>query len=335
MTFEQVLSDLKQKKYKPVYFLTGEESYFIDQITDIIEETVLEESERAFNQTILYGKDSHVPQVLENAKRFPMMSERQVVIVKEAQHIKDIESIAEYVKNPMISTVLVIAYKGKNIDGRKKEGKELSAALAKNGILFESKTLYDNQLPDWITQTVKLKGFAIKEKAATMLSEYLGNDLSKISNELTKLTINILKGSTIDELLIEKNIGISKEYNNFEFQKIIASRNIQKSLTLASYFSKNQKEVPLLLTTSTLFNFFSKVLAIHLSANKSKDALASSLKIRPFFMGDYMIAAKNYDIKKTVEIIALLREYDAKSKGVDESSSPGDLVLELTYKILF
>lgn len=333
-SFDQIAQELKQKKYKPLYFFTGEESYFIDQLMTVLEHEVLSETDQAFDQIVLYGKDIQVEQIIENAKRFPMIAPLQVVIIKEAQHIKNIESLASYAQNPNPTTVLAIAYKGKSIDGRKKEGKEFLQAIEKSGVYYESKPLYDNQIPDWIIQRCKQKNILIPEKSAILLSEFLGNDLSKIENELSKLLINLQAGESITYELIEQNIGISKDYNTFEFQKIIAQRNVGKALKIAAYFSKNQKEVPLVLTLSTLFSFFSKVLAIHLCALKTKENVASLLKIRPFFAADYLLASKNYDVRKTVEIISLIRSFDAKAKGVDNNTDAGDLVIDLTYQIL-
>lgn len=334
MEFDQVLSDLKAQKYKPLYFLTGDEDYFIDKITQFIEDKVLNETDKAFNQTVLYGKDVQSAQILENAKRFPMMAEKQVVIVKEAQHVKDIEKLAEYANNPLETTILAIAYKQKKVDGRTKGGKDFLAAVKKHGILFESKALYENQLPVWISNMVKKHGFTISDNSSRMLSEYLGNDLSKIEGEIEKLMINLPKGTLIQEDIIEKYIGISKEYNNFEYQKAIAYRDSSKAFKMADYLSKHQKEVHLLSTISILFSYFSKILAIHLSKDKSKGSLCSKLRIVPSFFEDFAIGTRNYDVRKTVEIIALLREFDAKCKGVDDTADTGQLVIDLTYRIL-
>ncbi len=333
--FEALKADILSKKLKPIYFLSGDEDYFIDSLIDMIEHKILDESEKEFNQTVLYGRDINTDQVLENAKRFPMMSDRQVVIVKEAQNIKSIENLSDYCKNPLPSTILAIAYKGKSVDGRTKKGKEFLEAVKKNGVHFESKKLYDDKIPDWISEFVRMKGKKITPKAAFLLSEYLGNDLSKIVNEVDKLLINMASLQEVTEKLIEDYVGISKDYNNFELQKCIAQRNAEKCFQIATYFSKNSKDHPIIVTISTLFGFFSKILVIHLSKNKSKDHLAVILKVRPFFMNDYMLGARNYDARKTVEIISILREYDLKSKGVDSTSSnDGELIKEMIYKIL-
>lgn len=330
--FEQILSDLNKKQFAPVYFLTGEESYFIDMVSDHIQEHALTETEKTFNQTILYGKDTDALTVMNAAKRFPMMSSHQVVILKEAQELKDIDNLQHYVESPLQSTLLVINYKYKKPDKRKKVFK----SLIKNSVFLEAKKLYDNEVPSWITGYLSAKNFSIEPKATAMLLEFLGSDLSKISNELDKLIISIGENeTTITPLLIERNIGISKDYNNFELQNAIGKRDVVKANRIINYFADNQKNHPLVLTINILFTFFSKVLIYYWIKDKSRDNLAEQLGVRPFFVKDYVEAARNYNANKVIEIISLLREYDLKSKGYKGTMiEPGDLLKELIFKIL-
>ncbi len=333
MTFEQILSDLKNKIYKPIYFLSGEEPYFIDLITKYISDNVLTDAEKSFNQTILYGKETEIHTVINTAKRFPMMANHQVVIIKEAQNIKKIEDLIHYAEKPLNSTLLVINYKYKTLDKRKK----LYKVISEKGILFESKKLYDNEIPGWINTYLKNKNKTIDPGAGALLNEYLGNDLSKIANELDKLIITLPDGKpNITTSHIERNIGISKDYNNFELHKALTQKNILKANRIVNYFSHNPKDNPFTLTISTLYHFYSKVLAYHFIKDKrDRRNIAATLKVNPYFIGDYEKAAKQYNPKKTVEIISLLREYDLKSKGYKNvSTSHGELLKELVYKIL-
>jgi DNA polymerase-3 subunit delta len=332
ITFEEVMADLKKKIYKPVYFLAGEETYYIDLITNYIEENVLDESEKAFNQITLYGEEVTIPSITETSRRFPMMSNYQVVLVKEAQTLKKIEDLIWYIEKPLLSTILVLNYKYKTIDKRTK----LYKALETSAVYFESSKLKDYQVPGWIERYLLVKGIKAEPSAAALLNEYLGNDLHKITNELEKLIISIPEGKpVITTSLIEKNIGISKDYNNFELQKAIGDRNILKSNMIIKYFAANPKDNPISLTISSLFSYFSKILSYHYLPDKSRNNVASILKINPFFVKDYETAAIKYNAVKTVQVISLLRIYDLKSKGFgDLNSSHGDLLKELIFKIL-
>ena len=332
MTFEEIFKQLNEKIYRPIYFLMGEEPYFIDRITEHIAANVLTEEEKTFNQMILYGKDTDIPTVINTAKRFPMMASRQVVIVREAQNLYRIEDLIHYVENPLESTLLVINYKYKKLDKRKK----LFKALEKNSILFESKRLYDDKIPPWINSYLRSRGKKIEPKAAIILTEYLGNDLGKIANELEKLII-VLKAEqdTITSADIERNIGISKDYNNFELNNALAQRNVLKANRIVQYFGANQKNHPIILTITSVYQFFSKVLKYHFLADKSSRNVASALGIQPFFVREYETAARNYTTAKTVRVISLLREYELKSKGFGNVSAvPGELLKELIYKII-
>ena len=332
MTFEEIFKQLNEKIYRPIYFLMGEEPYFIDRITEHIAANVLTEEEKTFNQMILYGKDTDIPTVINTARRFPMMASRQVVIVREAQNLDRIEDLIHYVENPLESTLLVINYKYKKLDKRKK----LFKALEKNSILFESKRLYDDKIPPWINSYLRSRGKKIEPKAAVIFTEYLGNDLGKIANELEKLII-VLKAEqdTITSADIERNIGISKDYNNFELNNALAQRNVLKANRIVQYFGANQKNHPLTLIITSIYFFFSRVLRYHFLPDKSSRNVASALKIEPFFIREYETAARNYTTAKTVRVISLLREYDLKSKGFGNVSAvPGELLKELIYKII-
>jgi DNA polymerase-3 subunit delta len=331
MKFEQSQSDLKNKIYYPVYFLAGEESYYIDVLSDIIEKNVLSESERDFNQTIVYGRDTSPLDIVSLAKRYPMMANHQVVIVKEAQDVQKIEDLEAYMANPMESTVLVLNYKYKKVDKRKSFFKKIE----KSGVLFESKKIYDNQIPAWINNYVQNSGYSITPKATFMLAEFLGSDLGKIVNEINKLILNIPGKTEINDDQIEKNIGISKDFNIFELQNAIGSRDIIKANRIAIYFAANPKENPLVKTITVLFGFFSKLLIYHQLKDKSKNNVASALSIHSYFVKDFQVAARKYNMGKLTFIIGLLREYDLKSKGVNNiSTTDGELLKEFLFKIL-
>lgn len=332
MTSEQILKDLKNKIYKPVYFLTGDEPYYIDKITDYISQHVLTDEEKTFNQEILYGKDTDIPSIINSARRFPMISGNQVVIVKEAQDIPGIDDLIYYVENPLKSTILVINYKYKKLAKNKK----IYKAIQKNGVLFESKKLYDNQIPEWINNYLAKSNHRIDPGVGLLLTEYLGNDLSKIVNEIEKLKITLPpdnKKITIEH--VEKNIGISKDYNNFELHKALSQKNILKANRIINYFGKNQKGNPITLTISSLYYFFSKVLTYHFIENKTTQNVVAALKVHSYFVSEYKLAAQKYNPEKLVGIFSILREFDLKSKGIGNVSvPPGDLLKEMIYKIL-
>lgn len=323
----KITKDIKERNFKPVYFFMGEEPYYIDKLTEFIEENVLEEHERDFNQTVLYGRDVSIEDVIGNAKRFPMMADYQVVIVREAQELaRSIEKLEAYVKNPQTTTILVFAYKYKTLDKRKSLTKE----IIKNGVVFESKKLYENQVGDWIKRVLSGQGYGIEPKAAAMLVEFLGTDLSKISNELDKLKIILPKGHTISAKDIEENIGISKDYNVFELRKAIGEGNQLKAYKIIEYFSQNPKDNPLVLTTGQVFSFFSQLLQYHGLKDKSKANVAKVLKVNPFFVSDYEVAFRRYPMKKVSAIVAKLRDIDVKGKGVGANSvTDYDLMKEM------
>ena len=327
----KIVSDIKNGNIKPVYFLMGEEPYYIDKISEFIEKNVLSEEEKGFNQMVLYGRDVAIEEISDNAKRFPMMAERQVVIVKEAQDLsRTIEKLVSYVENPQPSTVLVLCYKYKTIDKRKK----LYKAIQKLGLVYESKKLYENQVADWIRRVLAGRKYKIENKAALMLVEFLGNDLSKISNELEKLIVILPEESTITALHIEENIGISKDYNNFELRKAVGERDVVKVNRIINYFGQNQRANPIVVTISLLNSLFTQLLIFHSLSDKSKNSVAKALKVNPFFVSDYIAAGKNYPMRKVSQVIALLRDADVKSKGVGANLSSGEILKELLFKII-
>jgi len=332
LSYEEIISDLKKRIFKPVYFLAGEEPYYIDLITDYIEEHVLEEAEKSFNQVVYYGEDTTITSVIETARRFPMMSTHQVVIVKEAQSLKKIEDLLIYIEKPLLSTILVINYKYKVLDKRTK----LHKLLDSQGLYFESGKLRDYQVPAWIERYLMSQGIKTDPGACAMLTEYLGTDLHKIVNELNKLLITLPAAKpVITSSLIEKNIGISKDYNNFELQKAVGEKNILKANMIVHHFANNPKDNPLTLSIASLFSYFTKILTYHYITDKSKNNVAATLKVNPYFVKDYELAAVKYNVTKTIQIISMLRTYDMKSKGFgDVSSEPGDLLKELVFKIL-
>lgn len=332
MTYNQIIQDLKNRNFKPVYFLHGEEPYYIDKITKYIIENVLTESEKSFNQTIFYGRDTNVQTIINAAKRFPMMSDNQVVIVKEAQYLDKIEDLIYYVNDPLKSTLLIISYKHKKLDKRKK----LARALQEKGFLFESTKLYENKIPDWIINYVMNRHYEITTEASLLLTEYLGSDLNKIAGELEKIFISLppeIKKIGLDT--IEENIGISKDFNTFELTNALSVKDSLKANRIIKYFAANPKNNPAALTISSLYYFFSKLMAYHSLKDKSPALVASRLKIHPYFVNEYKKASGNYNKQKLNEIFSLLRKYDLKLKGHGSTGADsGNLFKELIFKIL-
>lgn len=329
----KIINDIKAGNIKPIYLLMGEECYYIDKLTEYLEQHVLLEEERDFNQTIVYGRDTTIDEIVAHAKRYPMMADRQVVIVKEAQDLsKTIDSLEKYAENPQPTTVLVLAYKYKTVDKRKKLVKHID----KKGVVFESKKLYENQVGQWISKVLQGRGYRIEPKAMMMLVEFMGNDLSRIANELSKLEIILPKGSTITPHHIEENIGFSKDFNVFEFRKAIGSKNQLKAFQIAEYFSQNKKDNPIVMTSGLVFSFFSGLLLYHGLKDKSQSNVAKVLKVNPFFVKDYEEAFRNYPMRKVSAIINAIRDMDMKSKGVGGANIPDyDLYKELLVKIFY
>ena len=326
-----IVSDIKKGNIKPIYFLMGEEPYYIDKISDFIEENILDEADKGFNQQVMYGRDVSIEDIVSSAKRYPMMAERQVLIIKEAQDLsRNIEKLVSYAENPQPTTVLVLNYKYKKLDKRKK----LHKAIAKSGLIYESKKLYENQVSDWIRRVLGGKKYQIEIKAAQMLVEFLGTDLSKISNELDKLMIILPKETIINDKHIEDNIGISKDFNNFELRKAVGEKNIVKSNRIINYFVENPKNNPLVMTISLLNSFFTQLLLFHGLKDKSKSSVAKTLGVNPYFVDEYFTAARNYPMRKVAQVIAFLREADLRSKGVGANQTQEDILKELLFKIL-
>ncbi len=330
MTFEQIIENLQKKIYSPVYLLSGEEAYYIDKISDFIEQNVLTEDEKEFNFTVLYGRDTKVQTIVDAAKRYPMMSNYQVVIVKEAQQLDKIEELAAYVSKPLSSTILVLGYKYGKIDKRKSFYKQVE----KTGVFFESPKLWDNQVPAWIANYAKEKGCKIDSKSSALLTESLGNDLSKIANEIDKLVLNMNGKKEITPELIEQFIGISKDYNVFELQKALVGKDIIKANKIIHYFGQNTKEHPIQMLIPILYGFFLKLLIYQTERTRMPEKeLLAKMGARNSY--EFEAASKHYSTQKTARIIGYFREYDLKSKGMDNAStSDPDLMRELIFKIL-
>lgn len=333
MSFEQIKKDIQSRKFHPVYLLMGDEPYYIDELTQLLEENILPETERDFNQTVLYGMETDAAAIVTKARSFPMMSDYQVVIVKEAQGLKKIEELEVYVKKPLSSTILVVNYKGGSLDKRKK----LYAEIDKNGIVFESKKISDYKMPAFVISYLTSKGLGIDQRSAQLLTDFLGNDLSKVVNEIDKLTLSLPPNEKrITAELIEQNIGISKDYNNYELLKAVVEKDTFKANQIAGYFEKNPKNNPLVVTLSVLFNFFSNLMVCYWAKDKSENGIAAELGLRNSYQArDYISATKKYNAYKCMEIISFIRTYDAKGKGVGNSStSDGELLRELLFKIM-
>ena len=333
---KQVMDDLQLGKYQPIYFLQGDEPFFIDQIANFIEANALDETEKGFNQIIMYGKDTTMDAVLTNARRFPMMATRQTVIVREAQEIihfnrQDTQSLLQhYVENPASSTILVFCYKYKVLDGRK----SLTKIISKQTVLVNCKKLYDNKIPGWVFDYVKSKNATIDQGTAQLLSDYIGNNLQRLSGEIDKVLINLKPPLKIDSEVVQKYVGISKDYNVFELQKALTHKDSVKAQRIVRYFAANPKLNPIIPIIAVLFSFFSKLLLVHESKSNSEQALASELKVRPFFVKDYMVAATNYQQHQVIHNIGYLRQADMMVKGVgNQQTPPGEILKELIFKL--
>lgn len=331
MNYNDIIANLKKRIYHPVYFLTGEEPYYIDAISSYIEENVLDENEREFNQLTLYGRDTDMPSVISNCKRYPMMSSHFVVSVREAQELDNFDGLEHYLDKPLGSTILVISYKYKKFDGRTK----LAKKLKEKGLFFESPRIYENKIPDWIANYLKEKDCTIAPKASIMLTEFLGTNLGKIANELDKILISLKEGGVITEEIIEQNIGISKDFNVFELQKAIGQKDILKANMIIRYFAANPRENPLQKVIPILHSYFVKLMIYHQLTDKSQQSAASALGVNPFIVREYQEAARKLDFEKLTQIVSVLREYDLRGKGLNnESTTEGELMREMVYKIL-
>ena len=332
MDAKQILAELKAKKYQPVYFLTGDEPYYIDQISDYIEKNVLDEGGKAFNQVVHYGKEIDFKNVVDDARQFPMMAPYRVIIVKEAQEMKSLNNLQSYIENPSPQTILVINFKHKKFDGRSSFAKKVKA----KAVFLESKKLYDNQLPAYIEKLVKAKGLKIEPKAISLLAEYIGTDLSNMNNEVNKLALRLEKGGLINSQLIQDFVGISKDYNIFELQNALGKRDVEKAFRIVNYFAANEKKNPLIVSISSLYGYFTKVWLTQAMSTMDDRSLASKIGVfSAFFMKDYRLAAKNYRPQKIKQNLLVLQEYDGYSKGVERRNpQQGELLKELVFKLL-
>lgn len=329
--FDQILSDINMRRFTPVYLLEGEETYYIDEISKLLEEKVLKPEEKSFNMTIAYGKDISPLEIKMAARRYPMMSEYQLIIIKEAQNLSDLDVLEDYLEKPMETTILVLCYKGKKVDKRKKSGKLFSKYTH-----FTSDRLRDHEISSWIERYIKSKGRNIDIKAVQLIADYLGNDLGKISNEIDKMLINVKSDVAIIGIPhVEQNIGISKDYNVFELGKALGQKNFNKSIQIANYFAANAKTDGLIPMIAYLYLFFSKVYAYNSMRNKPRKEIAIAIGVNEFFLDDYKIAGSNYNQSMLEEIFANLKYYDLRSKGVNNGSTEeSQLIIELVVKIL-
>lgn len=332
LTDKQLLDDLKAGKYLPVYLITGEENYYIDVLSDYFEDNIVDEGFRDFDQTVVYGRDVNMSQVVGLAKQFPMMSPVKLVLVKEAQdiNVKEWDLLADYLEHPLTQTLLVLCYRHKKLDKRTRAYK----AIAKVGGICEHNRLYDSQVPSWIGTYVNQRGFAITQRASVLIAESIGNDLGKIANELDKVFISLNPGDTINDDIIERNIGISKEYNVFELQSAIGRRDVVQCNRIINHFAANPKDNPIQLILPVLYGYFIKVMVYHQLENKSE--AASALKVNPYFVRDYEVAASNYPLGKLASCIGYLNEADLRSKGIRNAGTvtDGELLKELIFKII-
>ena len=327
-----ITKELQAKKFVPLYFLHGEESYYIDLITEAFQKYVLEEHERDFNQTILYGKDAELLALQSELKAYPMMAERRLVILKEAQDFKHLEALEAYSLTPSPTTVFVVCYKHKTFDARKKILKN----FAKNGLIFKSDKVRDYQLPEWIAKYVRTQAMQINGKATMLLAEFLGADLGRIANEIEKLRIVLGSNVQINEQHIEQHIGISKDYNIFELVNAVAQKQADKAFKIVQYFDYNPKAGELVVIIPAFFKYFSQLMRVHFTPNKTREGIASSVGVHPFVAGELLANRQHYDPKKIAVIIALLHEYDLKAKGMGNSqTNGGELLKELVFQILY
>jgi len=331
MLANTIISDWKKKLYKPVYWLEGEEEYFIDKVVEYAETRILNESETAFNLTVFYGKDAEWPSVVNACRRYPMFAEKQVVLLKEAQQMRDIEKLEPYIENPLSSTIFVVSYKDKKIDGRTKMAK----LLKEKSVLLTTKKLYDNQLPEWTEELVESKGHSISQKALILLVDHIGNDLSRIENEIEKTLINLGERKTITEEDVEKYVGVSKDFNAFELQGALATKNLSKAIRIIQYFEANPKVAPIQLILPSLYGFFSKVFMIYGLNTKDEKTVATSLGIPSFFIKEYLRAASLFSYPEVERLLLLLSEYNLKSVGINNvGTSDASLLKEMVVKMI-
>jgi DNA polymerase III subunit delta len=331
MALEKILTDLKKHTYKPVYWLEGEEEYFIDQVIDYAEKNILSENEAGFNLTIFYGRDTSWPDLFNACRKYPMFSDRQVVLLKEAQAMRDIEKLEAYVEKPLASTLLFVAYKGKKIDGRTR----LSKLLKEKAVLLTTKKKYDNELPEWTSDLIKSKGYSITNKALFLLIDHIGNDLSRLNNEIDKLTLNLQSRKNITEDDVETFVGISKEFNVFELQQAIANKDLYKAIRIIKYFESNPKAAPVQLIFPSLYNYFSKVHMIYSVPSRDEKSVAAAIGVNNYFVRDYLQTALKFSSSEIEKILLLLHQYNLKSIGINDIGSTDAMLLkEMTVKMI-
>lgn len=331
MSAEKIISDWKKKLFKPVYWLEGEEDYFIDKIVHYAEHNILTEAEAGFNLTVFYGRDADWTQVINACKRYPMFAERQVVLLKEAQHMRDIDKLESYISQPLSSTIFVVSYKEKKVDGRT----QLAKLLKTKAEVFTTKKMYDNALPEWTNELVKGKGYTISQKAVLLLVDHIGNDLSRIDNEVDKMLVNLGTRTNITEDDIEKYVGVSKEYNPFELQSAMAAKDLPKAMRIIQYFEANPKAAPIQLVLPTLYNLFSKTYMIFGQSSKDDKTIAANIGVNAWFVKDYLLVARNYGYNGVEKALLLLHHYNLRSIGVnDTGSSDASLLKEMVAKMV-
>jgi DNA polymerase III subunit delta len=330
MAIEKILTEWKKQVFKPVYWLEGDEEYFIDKAVDYAEHHILKESEASFNLSIFYGRDTSWADVINACRRYPMFAERQVVLLKEAQHMRDIEKLEGYIENPLSSTVFIVSYKDKKVDGRSK----LAKLLKQKAVFITTKKIYDNQLPEWTQELLRSKDLLISPKGLALLVDHIGNDLTRIENEIEKISINLGKRKTISEEDIEEFVGVSKDFNVFELQSALAKKDLAKSIRIVQYFESNPKAAPMQLVLPSLYSFFSKVFMVFGAAGQDEKSIAAAIGVNPFFVKDYLQAAKMYDYPGIEKILLLLHQYNLKSIGINNASAEdGSLLKEMICKM--
>jgi DNA polymerase-3 subunit delta len=331
MSVEKIIVDWTKKNFKPFYWLEGEEEYFIDKAINYAEHNIIPESEVAFNLSIFYGKDANWTTIINTCRRYPMFAERQVVVIKEAQQMKDIEKLESYFEAPLNSTVLIIGYKEKKLDARKKFAK----LVKEKGVLITTKKMYDSQLPEWTQELLQSKGLTISQKGLALLLDHIGNDLTRIENEINKISVNLGKRTTITEDDIEQYIGVSKDFNVFELQSALAAKDIARSIRIIQYFESNPRAAPIQLVLPSLYSFFSKVFMMFGANTIDEKALSSAIGVNPFFIKDYLKAAKLYSYTGVEKALLLLHHYNLKSVGVgDIGTEDASLLKEMVIKIM-
>ncbi|MBK9568981.1 MAG: DNA polymerase III subunit delta [Chitinophagaceae bacterium] len=331
MSVEKIIADWKKKNFQPLYWLEGEEEYFIDKVMDYAEHHILTESEASFNLSIFYGKDANWADVLNACRRYPMFAERQVVLLKEAQQMRDMDKLESYVENPLASTVLVVSYKEKKLDARKK----FTKLVKEKGVLISTKKMYDKELPGWTQELLQSKGLSATQKALALLVDHIGNDLKRIENEIDKLSVNLGKRTSITEDDIEQFIGVSKEFNVFELQSALAAKDLARSIRIIQYFEANPKAGPIQLVLPSLYSFFSKVFMVFGAGTSDEKTMAASIGVNPYFMKDYLQAAKLYTYPGVEKVLLLLHTYNLKSVGVGSpNTDDASLMKELVVKMI-